>query len=137
MAHLLLLEGQRPAFPLGQQIDPSAGRFGLQACGAESWTCVEAQAAVDARGEVVVAKKIERFVLHTTNLPGFRVPSGSKAFLSRRITPIVSGGVPPAPIFLETSVGPDITPTLPCPFSPPLRPPTPSSDLLSKPHSPI
>src|SRR6202158_6034183 len=117
VAQLLLLEWHRPAFPLRHQIDAAARGFGLQARLAEGWARIEAQSAVDAGGQVVVAQEVEWFGLHTTNLPGFRMPSGSKALLRRLITPIVSGGVPQAPICLETSAGACIRTSEPCAFS--------------------
>src|SRR6195256_5486404 len=83
VAHLFLLERQRPALPLRHEVDAAARRLGLQPGGAESWARVEAQTAVDASGEVVVAQEIEGFAAHTTNLPGFRMPVGSKACLRR------------------------------------------------------
>src|ERR1700682_1909245 len=129
VAHLLLLEWHRPAFPLRHQIDAAARGFGLHARLAAGPARVETQSAVHARGEVVVAQEVEWFGLHTTNRPGFRMPSGSKAFLSRRITPIVSGGVPHAPICLETSADACISTSEPCNFSAAWRTLTTSSEL--------
>src|SRR6266487_858492 len=101
---LLLVKGHGPALPLGHQIDPAARRLGLQPGDAKGRTRIEAQAAVNARREVVVGQP-RKWRGHTTYLPGFRTWSGSKAFLSRRMTSIVGGGVPHAPISRMKSSG--------------------------------
>ena len=93
---LLLIKGHRSAFPLGHEVDAAARRLGLESGDPKGRTCVETQAAVDAGGKVVVGETRERSG-HTTNLPGFKTPSGSKAALRRRMISIVFGGVPQAP----------------------------------------
>src|ERR1700674_2564179 len=95
VAHLVLIEGHRLALPLGHEVDATPRRFRLETRDAEGRARVQAQAAVNARGKVVVAEKLEGF--QTTNLPGFRMPCGSKAPLMRRISSRVAGGVPQAP----------------------------------------
>src|ERR1700694_3659779 len=103
MADLLLCERQRSSFPLRHEINPAARRFGLETGDAEGRARVEAQAAVDACGEGVIAQKLELFGAHTRNLPGLRMAPGSNALLSRRMTSMVGGDVPQAPSSLATS----------------------------------
>src|ERR1700716_1483812 len=109
MAHLLLCERQGTALPLGHEIDPSAGRFGLETGDAEGRARVETQTAVNAGGEVVVAQKLEGFGAQITNLPGLRMAFGSKALLSRRMISMVGGSVPQAPRALASSGEADIS----------------------------
>src|SRR6266568_1560176 len=107
--HLLLVERQRPALPLRHEVDPAARRLGLEPGDTKRGAGVEAEAAVDARGQVVVGQACKRrgaLLNQTTNLPGFKTPSGSKAFLIRRMMPIVAGAVPQAPTSRMKSSGP-------------------------------
>src|SRR4029077_3684791 len=91
---LLLVEWHSAALPLRHQVDAPARRLGLEAGDPKRGARVEAQPTVHAGREIVVRQSLER---HTRYRPGLRMPSGSKACLSRRMTPIVGGGVPHAP----------------------------------------
>src|SRR5439155_26105147 len=84
------------------QVDAAARRLGLQPRDSKGRTRIEAQAAVNARREVVVGQP-RKWRGHTTYLAGFRTWSGSKASLSRRMTSIVGGVLPHAPTSLVKS----------------------------------
>src|SRR5579859_6775030 len=103
VTRLLLREGKLLALPLRHQVDAAARGLGLEAADSKRRARVQAQPAMHARGEVVVAEALER--LQNKNLPGFNTWSGSNASLSRRIISSVSGGVPQAPACLLMSSG--------------------------------
>src|SRR5207245_5345485 len=101
---LPLVNRQRPALPLGHEVDAAARRLGLETRDAKRRACVEAQAAVDAGREVVVGQTRERNC-QTTNLPGFKTPPGSNACFRRRWTSSVDGTAPHAPTSRVKSSG--------------------------------
>src|SRR5260370_463858 len=80
---LVFGERKRAALPLRHQIDAAAGRFCFQPCLPEGRARVQAEAAVHAGREVVIAQTRERLgrggVAHTTNLPGLITWLGSNA----------------------------------------------------------
>src|SRR5205823_6526835 len=100
---LLFVERQVFALPLSHQVDAAAGRFSFQAGDAKRRACVQAQAAVHAGGQVVIAQALERFQI--TYRPGLRMCFGSNAPFNLLITSSVGGGEPQAPTFSFTSSG--------------------------------
>src|SRR5207249_1352826 len=100
---LLFVERQLFALPLSHQVDAAAGRFSLQAGDAKRRACVQAQAAVHAGGQVVIAQALERFQI--TYRPGLRMCVGSNAPFNLLITSSVGGDEPQAPTFSFTSSG--------------------------------
>jgi hypothetical protein len=68
---LVFGEWKRASLPLRQQIDAAARRFCFEACLPKGRARVEAEAAVNAGREVIVAEPGEWLSAQTTNLPGF------------------------------------------------------------------